>query len=264
MTTRREFITLLGGAAAAWPLVARAQQAPMPLIGFLRSTSIERSAHLVAAFLQGLKEAGYVEGQNVSIAYRSAEGQYDRLAALAAELVRRRVDIIVASGGSEPARAAKAATTTIPIVFSGGGDPVRDGFVTSLSQPGGNLTGISMLTVDIGTKRLGLLRELVPNAKTIAMLVNPKSPELGPHLQDVQGAAHSLGQQVQIFNAANEGEIDSAFVAMSRERPDALLMDPDPFLVSRRDQIVTLANHYRIPALYEWRELAEAGGLASY
>jgi putative ABC transport system substrate-binding protein len=265
MIGRREFITLLGGAAAAWPIAARAQQQPgTPVIGFLRSTSIERSAHLVAAFLQGLKEAGYVEGQNVSIAYRSAEGQYDRLAALAAELVQRRVDIIVATGGSEPARAAKAATTTIPIVFSGGGDPVRDSLVTSLSQPGGNLTGISMLTVDIGTKRLGLLRELVPNAKTIAILVNPKSPELGPHLQDVRGAAHSLGQQVKILNATNEEEIDSAFAAMARERPDALLMDPDPFLVSRREQIVTLANHYRIPALYEWRELAEAGGLASY
>jgi putative tryptophan/tyrosine transport system substrate-binding protein len=260
---RRAFITLLGG-AAAWPLSARAQQPAMPVIGFLRSTSIERSAHLVAAFVQGLKEAGYVEGQNVSIAYRSAEGRYERLAALAAELVQRRVDIIVATGGSEPARVAKTATSTIPIVFSGGGDPVQQGFVTSLSRPGGNLTGVSMLTVDIGSKRLGLLRELVPNAKTIAMLVNPNSPELGPHLRDVQGAAHSLGRQVQVLNATNEEEIDSAFAAMARERPDALLMDPDPFLVSRREQIVTLANHYRIPALYEWREVAEAGGLASY
>jgi putative ABC transport system substrate-binding protein len=261
---RRDFITLVGGVVTAWPLAARAQPPAFPVIGFLRSTSIERSAHLVAAFLQGLKETGYFEGQNVTIAYRSAEGQYDRLAALAAELVQRRVDIIVATGGSEPARAAKAATTTIPVVFSGGGDPVRDGLVTSLSRPGGNLTGVSLLTVDIGSKRLGLLRELVPNAKTIAMLVNPKSPELGPHLQDVQGAAHNLGQQVQILNAVNEEEIDSAFAAMARERPDALLMDPDPFLVSRREQIVTLANHYRIPALYEWREFVEAGGLASY
>jgi putative tryptophan/tyrosine transport system substrate-binding protein len=264
VSNRREFITLLGGAAVAWPLAARAQQPPMLVIGFLRSTSIERSAHLVAAFLRGLKEAGYVEGQNVSIVYRSAEGQYDRLPALAAELVQHRVDIIVATGGSEPARAAKAATTTIPIVFSGGGDPVREGFVSSLNRPAGNLTGVSLLTIDIGSKRLGLLRELVPNAKTIAMLVNPNSPELGPHLRDVQGAAHSLGQQIQVLNARNEEEIDSAFAAMARERPDALLMDPDPFLVSRREQIVTLANHYRIPALYEWRELAEAGGLASY
>jgi ABC-type uncharacterized transport system substrate-binding protein len=259
---RREFITLIGGAAIA-SLAGHAQSA-MPVIGFLRSTSIERSAHLIAAFLQCLKETGYVDGQNVTIAYRSAEGQYDRLAALAAELVQRRVDIIVATGGSEPARVAKAATTTIPIVFSGGGDPVRDGLVTSLSQPGGNLTGVSMLTVDIGSKRFGLLRELVPSAKTIALLINPKSPELGPHLQDVQGAADSFGQQVRVLNAANEEEIDSAFAAMARERPDALLTDTDPFLVSRREQIVTLANHYRIPALYEWREFAEAGGLVSY
>jgi putative ABC transport system substrate-binding protein len=258
---RRDFITLLGG-AIAWPLAARAQQA-MPVIGFLRSTSIERSAHLVAAFHQGLKETGYFEGQNVAIAYRSAEGHYDRLAALAADLVQRRVDIIVATGGSEPARAAKAATTTIPIVFSVGGDPVRDGLVASLSRPGGNLTGVSLLTIDIGSKRLGLLRELVPNAKTIALLINPKNPELGPHLQDVQGAARSLGQQIQVLNATSEEEIDSLFAAMARERPDALMMDSEPFLVSRRDQIVTLANYHRIPILYDFRESAEPGGLAS-
>ena len=260
---RRELLVALGGAAVAWPLSARAQQA-MPVIGFLRSTSIERSAHLVAAFHQGLKETGYFEGQNVAIAYRSAEGHYDRLAALAADLVQRRVDIIVATGGSEPARAAKAATTTIPIVFSVGGDPVRDGLVASLSRPGGNLTGVSLLTIDIGSKRLGLLRELVPNAKTIALLINPKNPELGPHLQDVQGAARSLGQQIQVLNATSEEEIDSLFAAMARERPDALMMDSEPFLVSRRDQIVTLANYHRIPTLYDFRESAEAGGLASY
>jgi putative ABC transport system substrate-binding protein len=263
LVKRREFITLIGG-AAAWPLAAGAQQPAMPVIGFLRSTSIERSAHLVAAFHQGLKETGYFEGQNVAIAYRSAEGQYDRLAQLAADLVQRRVDIIVATGGSEPARVAKAATTTIPIVFSAGGDPVRDGLVASLSRPGGNLTGVSLLTIDIGSKRLGLLRELVPNAKTIACLINPKNPELGPHLQDVQGAARRLGQQIQVLNATNEEEIDSLFAAMARERPDALLMDSEPFLVSRRDQIVTLANYHRIPALYDFRESAEAGGLASY
>jgi ABC-type uncharacterized transport system substrate-binding protein len=234
LVKRREFITLIGG-AAAWPLAAGAQQPAMPVIGFLRSTSIERSAHLVAAFHLGLKETGYFEGQNVAIAYRSAEGQYDRLAQLAADLVQRRVDIIVATGGSEPARAAKAATTTIPIVFSVGGDPVRDGLVASLSRPGGNLTGVSLLTIDIGSKRLGLLRELVPNAKTIALLINPKNPELGPHLQDVQGAARSLGQQIQVLNATNEEEIDSLFAAMARERPDVT-----------------------------FRESAEAGGLASY
>jgi putative ABC transport system substrate-binding protein len=260
---RREFITLVGGAAAAWPLAVRAQQA-MPVIGFLRSISIERSAHLVTAFRQGLKEAGYIEGQNVAIEYRSAEGQYDQLAALATDLVRRRVNIIVATGGSAPAQAAKAATSAIPIVFTGGGDPVRDGLVASLNQPGGNLTGISLLTTDIGSKRVGLLRELIPNAATIALLLNPKSPEVGPHLQDVQRAASSLGQQIRVLNAANEEEIDSAFAAMARERPDALLLDPDPFLGSRREQIVTLANYHRIPALYDSRELAEAGGLASY
>jgi putative ABC transport system substrate-binding protein len=261
---RREFITLLGGAAAAaWPLAARAQQT-MPVIGFLRSTSIERSPHLVAAFLQGLRETGYLEGQNVAIAYRSAEGQYDRLTALAADLVQRRVDIIVATGGSEPARAAKAATSTIPIIFTAGPDPVRDGLVASLNQPGGNLTGISLLSYEIGSKRVGLLRELIPNATTIAVLLNPKSPDVGEYLRDVQRAAGSLGQQIQVLNAANEEEIDSAFAAMARERPDALLQNPDPFLNSRREQIVTLANYHRIPALYVFREFAEAGGFASY
>jgi putative ABC transport system substrate-binding protein len=262
---RREFITLLCGAALAGPRAARAQQQQaLPVIGFLRSTSIERSSHLIAAFLHGLKGTGYFEGQNVTVVYRSAEGQYDRLPALAADLVQRRVDVIVATGGSAPARAAQAATSAIPIVFTGGGDPVQDGLVTSLNRPRGNPTGVSLLTLDIGSKRLGLLRELVPNARTIALLINPKSPELGQHFQEVQVAAHNLGQQVQVLNAANEEEIDSAFLALARERPDALLLDPDPFLVSRREQIVTLANHYRIPALYEWREFAEAGGLASY
>jgi putative ABC transport system substrate-binding protein len=255
---------MLGGAAVAWPLVARAQQGAMPVIGFLRSSSIERSPQLVAAFLQGLKERGYVEGQNVAIPYRSAEGHYDRLAALAADLVRQRVNIIVATGGSGPAQAAKAATSTTPIVFTTGSDPVRDGLVASLNQPGGNLTGISLLALDIGSKRVGLLRELIPNATTIALLLNPKSPDVGQHLQEVQRAARSLGQQIQMFNAANEEDIDSAFAAMARERPDALLLDPDPFLVSRREQIVTLANYHRIPALFDWRESAEAGGLASY
>ena len=261
---RREFITLLGGAVATWPLAARAQQTAMPVVGFLRSSSIERSPHLVAAFLQGLKEAGYLEGQNVTIAYRSAEGQYDRLATLAADLVQRRVNIIVATGGSAPAQAAKAATSAIPIVFTTASDPVRDGLVASLNQPGGNLTGISLLATDIGSKRLGLLRELVPNATTIALLQNPKNPDLGQHAQEVQTSARNLGHHIRVLNAANEDDIDSAFAAMARERPDALLLDPDPFLVSRREQIVTLTNYHRIPALYDFRESVEAGGLASY
>jgi putative tryptophan/tyrosine transport system substrate-binding protein len=259
---RREFISLLGG-TAAWPLAARAQQPVMPVIGFLRSSSIERSAHLVTAFRQGLKEAGYFEGQNVAIEYRSAEGQYDRLPALAADLVRRQVTVIVATGGSGPAMAAKAVTSTIPIVFTGE-DPVRAGLVASLNQPGGNATGVSTLATDIGSKRLGLLHELAPNATTIVLLNNPTSREGERYLQDLQSAAGSLGKQIRVLNAVNEGEIDAAFVAMARERPDALLQGPDPFLVSRRDQIVTLANHYRMPALYTWREFAEAGGLVSY
>jgi putative tryptophan/tyrosine transport system substrate-binding protein len=260
---RREFITLLGCAAAAWPLAARAQQQAMPVIGFLRSSSIERSAHLVTAFRQGLKEAGYSEGQNVAIEYRSAEGQYDRLSALAADLVRRQVTVIVATGGLAPALAAKAASSTIPIVFTGE-DPVRLGLVVSLNQPGGNATGVSLLITDIGSKRLGLLRELVPNAKTIAVLDNPNGPDVERHLQDVQSAARSLGQQIQVLNVANEDEIDAAFVALARERPGALFVSPDPFLVSRREQIVALANHYKLPAFYDWREYAEAGGLVSY
>jgi putative ABC transport system substrate-binding protein len=256
---RREFITVLGG-TAAWPLAARAQQIAMPVIGFLRGTSIDRSTHLVTAFLQGLKEAGYFEGQNVVIEYRSAEGQYDRLPALAAELVRRQVTVIVATGGTAPATTAKALTSTIPIVFTGE-DPVRAGLVASLNQPGGNATGVSTLTTDIGSKRLGLLHELAPNASTIALLNNPTSPDGARYLQDVQSAARSL---IRVLNAVNEGEIDAAFVIMARDRPDALLTGADPFLNSRRDQIVTLANHYKLLALYEWREYAIAGGLASY
>jgi putative ABC transport system substrate-binding protein len=258
---RREIIVTLGS-AVVWPLAARAQQAAMPVIGFLRSTSIERSMHLVTAFRQGLKEAGYTEGQNVVIEYRPAEGQYDRLAELATDLVRRRVDVIVATGGSGPALAAKSATSTIPIVFTSP-DPVKAGLVASLNQPGGNATGVSTLSTDVGSKRLGLLHELAPNATTIAMLNNPKNPDV-THFQDVQSAARSLGLQMRVLNAVNDGEIDAAFVAMARERPNALLLNPDPFLNSRRDQIVTLANHYKLIALYFYREFATAGGLVSY
>jgi putative ABC transport system substrate-binding protein len=216
---------------------------------------------LVTAFRQGLNEAGYFEGQNVAIEYRSAEGEYDRLPALAADLVRRQVTVIVATGGSASALAAKAATSTIPIVFTG--NARRTGLVASLNQPGGNATGVSTLSEEIGSKRLGLLRELVPAATTIALLYNPTYVD-ADGLRDEQSAARTLGQKIQMLKAANEGEIDAAFVAMARERPDALLLGPDPFLVSRREQIVTLANHYKLPALYLWREFAEVGGLASY
>ena len=258
---RREFVFTLGGAAAAWPLAARAQQ--VPVIGFLRSSSIERSMHLVTAFRQGLKEAGYVEGLNVTIEYRSAEGQYDRLAELATNLVRRRVEVIVATGGSAPALAAKSATSTIPIVFTGE-DPVKAGLVASLNQPGGNATGVSTLSTAIGSKRLGLLHELAPNATAIVVLRNPKSPDVADYFQDVQFASRSLGKQIRVLNAASESEINAAFVAMAQERPDALLVDPDAFFTSRRDQIVTLANYHKLISLYQWREFATVGGLMSY
>jgi putative tryptophan/tyrosine transport system substrate-binding protein len=259
---RRDFITLLGG-AAAWPLAVRAQQQALPVIGFLRSSSIDRSSHLVNAFRQGLKEAGYSEGENVAIEYRSAEGEYDRLPALAADLVRRQVTVIVATGGSAPALAAKAATSTIPIVFTGE-DPVTIGLVGSLNQPGGNATGVSTLATEIGSKRVGILHELVPTATTIALLYNPARREADGDLRAMQSAAHTLGRKIQMLKVANEGEIDAAFVALARERPGALLIGPDPFLTSRREQIVALANHYKFPALYHWREFAEVGGLASY
>ena len=200
---RREFITLLGGTVATWPLAARAA---MPVIRFLRSTSIESSMHLVTAFRQGLKEAGYSEGQNVVIEYRSAEGQYDRLTELATDLVRRRVEVIVATGGPGLALAAKSATSTIPIIFTSP-DPVKAGLVASLNQPGGNATGVSTLSTDLGSKRLGLLHELAPNATTIAVLNNPKSPDVADYLQDVQSAARSLGLQMRVLNAVNEGRL---------------------------------------------------------
>jgi putative tryptophan/tyrosine transport system substrate-binding protein len=259
---RREFITLVGG-TVAWPIAAHGQQPAMPVIGFLRSSSIERSMHLVTAFRQGLMEAGFSEGQNVAIEYRSAEGQYDRLPELAADLVRRNVKVIIATGGNLPALAAKALTSTIPIVVTGE-DLVKAGLVASLNQPGGNVTGTMLLTTDIGSKRLGILQELAPNVTTVALLNNPKGPDAARYLQDVQSAARSLRKQIRILNAVNEDEIDVAFVAMARERPDALLLTADPFLTSRRDQIVTLANHYKLLALYEWREFAMAGGLVSY
>jgi ABC-type uncharacterized transport system substrate-binding protein len=262
---RRAFITALGGTVAvvAWPHGARAQQPEIPVIGFLRSSSIERSLHVVNAFRQGLKEMGYAEGENVSIEYRSAEGQYDRLAELATDLVKRQVKVIVATGGTGPALAAKALTSTIPILFTGG-DPITAGLVGSLNHPGGNVTGVSTLSTDIGSKRLGLLHEVAPNTTVIAFLDNPKDPQAKRYFQDVQSAANALGKRIRLINAGNEEEIDAAFVAMGRDRPDALLVATDPFLMSRRDQIVTLANHYKLLALYPWREYAMTGGLISY
>ena len=260
---RREFITLLGG-AVTWPLAARAQQPAMPMIGFLNGASPVPFAFFVAAFRQGLGEAGYVEGRNVAVEYRWGEGQNDRLPALAADLVGRQVAVIAATGGNAAALAAKTATTKIPIVFSGGGDPVRLGLVASLSRPGGNATGVNMFTSALEPKRLGLLRELVPSAALIAVLVNPNSPNFETQLKDLQEAARAAGQQIRILHASSEGELDTAFVTLTQLQAEAALIGSDPFFNSRRDHIVALAARYAIPAIYEWREFAAAGGLMSY
>jgi putative ABC transport system substrate-binding protein len=261
---RREFITLLGGAAAAWPLAARAQQPAMPVIGFLNGTSAAAWGRFVESFRHGLGETDFIEGQNVAIEFRWAEGQYDRLPVLAAELVRRRVAVIVATGGDASGRAAKAATATIPIVFTSGADPVREGLVASFNQPGGNATGVNVLLAAMEGKRLALLREMVPTAALIAVLLNPAIPYFDSQLNDVQAAARSVGQQLHILRASNDGEIDAAFAAAAELRAGALLVTADPFLFSRRERLVGLASRYAIPAIYELREYAAAGGLMSY
>jgi putative ABC transport system substrate-binding protein len=262
---RREFITLIGGAGAAWPLAARAQQPAMPVIGFLHSASADTFADRMRAFRQGLKETGHVEGGNVIIEYRWAENQLDRFPALAAELVRRRVAVIVAAGGALAALAAKAATTTIPIVFAAGEDPVSHGLVASIARPGGNLTGIYFLNTELTAKRLGLLRELVPHAVRIAVLVNPvNAPNAEPTLREIPEAARAIGLQIQVLNVSNSREIDAAFSAFVRERPDALFIGPDPFFNNRRKQLVLQAMRHGLPAGYPSREYVEAGGLMSY
>jgi putative tryptophan/tyrosine transport system substrate-binding protein len=263
---RRQFISLLGGAAAVWPFAARAQQPAMPVIGFLDP----RSPHTyvtdqLRGFRQGLKDSGYVEGENVAIDYRWAEGQYDRLPALAAELVRRRVALIAASGGPPSALAAKAATTTIPIVFIVGEDPVRLGLVASLARPGGNLTGVNLVVSELTAKRLGLLRELVPGAARVAVLVNPADPaNAETTLRDVEPAARALGLQIQILKASTSLEIEAAFATFVRERPDVLIVGNDTFLTSRRVQLALSAALHRLPAIYGIREIVEVGGLMSY
>jgi putative ABC transport system substrate-binding protein len=258
---RREFITLLGG-AAAWPLAARAQQPAMPVIGFLLSASPDALADRLRAFRQGLKDTGYVEGENVVIEYRWAEGQVDRLPTLAAELVRRQVAVIVAIAGA--AFAAKAATSTIPIVFTAGEDPVRLGLVASLARPAGNLTGVNVFSGELTSKRLEQLREIVPVATRVSVLVNPTGPNAETTMREVQPAASAMGLQIQILNAATSREISAAFATFVHERPDALFVDLDPFLTSRRVQLVTLATRHAIPASYAVREFAEIGGLMSY
>jgi putative ABC transport system substrate-binding protein len=261
---RREFITLLGGAAVAWPVVARAQQPAMPVIGFLNGASPAPFAAFAAAFRQGLGDVGYVEGRNVAIEYRWAEGQNARLPALAAELVRRQVEVIVATAGTEGALAAKALTATIPIVFSTGGDPVAFGLVASLNRPGGNVTGVSILTIQLDAKRLGLLRELLPAATLVAVLLNPNSSNFNIQVEYLEQAGRAVGQQMEVLRAISEREIDQAFATMASKRAGALLVGSDPFFNSRREQIVALAARYGIPAIYEWREFARAGGLMSY
>jgi putative ABC transport system substrate-binding protein len=260
---RREFITLLGGFAASWPLVARAQQPVMPVIGFLNGASANPYAPMVAAFRGGLSETGYVEGRNVAIEFRWAESQYDKLPALAADLVSRQVGVIAAT--TVPAvPAAKAATTTIPIVFVAGGDPVQQGLVASLNRPGGNLTGVTTLNVELGPKRLELLRELVPTATSIAALVNPTGPIAETLSRDLRDAAGTLGLPLHVLHASSEPDFDTVFATVAQLRAGALLIVTDPFFVSRSEQLVALALRHAVPTMYFTREFAAAGGLMSY
>ena len=260
---RREFITLLSGAAAVWPLAARAQQPAMPVIGYISSLTQTNSAHFDDAFRRGLSEMGYVEGQNVGIEYRWITDRYSSLPAMATDLVQRQVAMIGAFG--PPAvLASKAATATIPIVFVTGADPVKFGFVASFNRPGGNITGIWMVLAVLAQKRMQLIRELLPNAKLIALLVNPTSPVAEPQKRDAQAAADALGLKLNIVSAVTEKDFDPVFATLVQQRPDALFVSADPFFASRREHLVALAAHHAIPALYEIREFVEAGGLMSY
>jgi putative ABC transport system substrate-binding protein len=261
---RREFFTLIGG-AVAWPCAARAQQAAMPIVGLVGPRSPEESTRLVAAFRKALNETGYIEAQNVTVEYHWLEGKYDRLPALMADLVRRRVAVIATPAFTVAAPVAKAATTTIPIVFGVAEDPVKLGLVASFARPGGNATGINFLASEVIAKRLGLLHDLVPKAVRIAVLINPaNAPTAETTLRETSEAAHGLGLQIQILNASTSREIEVAFATLVRERPDALFIAPDGFFSSRRVQIVTLAAHHRVPAAYFSREFVEVGGLMSY
>jgi putative ABC transport system substrate-binding protein len=261
---RREFISVIGSAAVSWPLAVHAQQA-LPVIGFLQGASPGPYARFLPAFHQGLKEAGYTEGGNVAVEYRWAEDRYDRLPALAADLVDRHVAVITATGSTPAALAAKAATTTIPIVFAVGIDPVAIGLVASLSRPGGNLTGVANVTGEVGPKRLEMLHAVVPTETTIALLVNPKSPAISePHSQELQVAAGRLGLQLHVLNASTEQEIDTAFATLVQLRAGGLVISPDALFTSRAEQLATLALRHRVPAIFQYPEFTAAGGLMSY
>jgi putative ABC transport system substrate-binding protein len=262
--TRREFITLLGGAAVAWPIRARAQQQQLPVIGILSSRSRATDALLLAVIRQGLNDTGFVEGRNVSIEYRWAEGNYNQLAALAADLVGRKVAVIVTIGGDVAALAAKAATATLPVVFTVATDPVRSGLVSSLHRPGGNLTGHSAALTEMERKRLGLLRELRPDATSIGVLVNPNVAYIDAQLNDIRSSAASIGREIVILNASTIAEIDAAFATLRQMRAEALSVAVDPFFFDRGSQIVVLAARHAVPALYFRREFAAVGGLMSY
>jgi ABC-type uncharacterized transport system substrate-binding protein len=261
---RREFIRLLCGAAAAWPLTVRGQQQTMPVVGFLNAASPGPLRQQIAAFREGLKDSNYVEGQNVAVEYRWADGQYDRLPALVADLVRQQVSVIVSGGGAPAVLAAKAATTTIPIVFSAGADPVGLGLVASLNRPGGNITGVYQFTSGLEAKRLGLLHEMVPKATSIAVLVNPNFADAESQLRDVQEAAARLGVQLVVVRANAESDFEAAFSTLVRQQAGALLVCGSPFFNQRREQLVVLAARHAVPAIFEWRDFAAAGGLMSY
>jgi putative ABC transport system substrate-binding protein len=260
---RREFLGVLGGAAVAWPFGARAQQAT-PVIGFMSARSAEDSAHLLAAFRRGLGEGGFVEGQNVAIEFRWAHGQYDRLPAMATDLVSRRVTVLTAVGGDPSALAAKRATSTIPIVFGIGGDPVSAGLVDSLNRPGGNVTGATLLTNLMEPKRFGLLRELVPGSVLVGVLLNPSFPQAARQLQDIEETARTISRRIVIAKASTDEELDAAFATLVSERVDALLIASDPYFDVQRDRIIGFAERQHLPAIYPFREYALAGGLLSY
>ena len=260
---RREFIAYIGG-AAAWPLAARAQQPGMPVVGFLNPGLPEPSSFLVVAFREGLEKEGYVEGQNVTVEYRWASGHYNELQTLASDLVRRHAVAIAATGGSISAQAAKAATANIPIVFNVGEDPIKLGLVASFNRPGGNITGVNTLSPALESKRLGLLRELVPQAAIVAVLLNPSNPDADLQRRDIQAAATAIGQDLRTFDVGNESDIETAFAALVRQRADALLVGSDVFLTNRREQIVALAARYAVSTIYSFRSFAESGGLMSY